>query len=95
VHWSTGLFGYFPSYALGNLIGAQLWERINADIPDLAEQIGKGEFSAWLAWLREHIHQHGAKFESQELVQRVTGLKIDPAPYMRYLTQKYSQIYGF
>ncbi len=95
VHWSTGLVGYFPSYALGNLISAQLWERIAADIPDLTEQIRKGEFSAWLAWLREHIHQHGAKFEPQELVQRVTGRKIDPAPYMRYLTQKFSTIYGF
>ena len=95
VHWSGGLMGYFPTYALGNLISAQLWECILADIPDLPEQIRQGEFSSWLAWLREKIHIHGAKFEPQELVQRVTGSKIDPAPYMRYLTQKYSSIYGF
>ena len=94
VHWSGGMIGYFPSYALGNLIAAQLWELINADIPDLPEQIRRGEFAPWLAWLREKIHKHGSKFEPQELIQRVTGTKIDPAPYMRYLSQKYSEIYG-
>jgi carboxypeptidase Taq len=95
VHWSGGMIGYFPSYALGNLIGAQLWERINADIPDLPEQIRKGEFAPWLAWLREKVHRHGNKFEPQQLIQRVTGSKIDPAPYMRYLDQKYRAIYNF
>ena len=88
------MIGYFPSYALGNLIAAQLWELINADIPDLPEQIRQGEFAPWLAWLREKIHIHGSKFEPQELIQRVTGTKIDPAPYMRYLSKKFSDIYG-
>lgn len=94
VHWSIGYLGYFSTYALGNLVSVQLWERINAEIPDLSEQIRRGEFSALLGWLREKIHRHGAKFEPQELVERITGSKIDPAPYMRYLTTKYSQIYG-
>jgi len=94
VHWSSGLMGYFSTYALGNLVSAQLWERINADIPDLREQIRRGEFSALLGWLREKVHRHGAKFEPQELVQRVTGSKIDPAPYVRYLRSKYGEIYG-
>ena len=69
VHWSGGMIGYFSTYALGNLVSAQLWERINADIPDLADQIRRGEFDALLGWLREKIHRHGAKFEPQELVQ--------------------------
>ncbi len=94
VHWSIGYLGYFSTYALGNLVSVQLWERINAEIPDLSEQIRRGEFSALLGWLREKIHRHGAKFEPQELVERITGSKIDPAPYMHYLTTKYSQIYG-
>jgi carboxypeptidase Taq len=94
VHWSAGLIGYFPSYALGNLIGAQLMERIDADIPDLPEQIRRGEFNSWLGWLHDKVHRHGAKYEPQELIQRVTGSKIDPAPYMRYLNQKYGAIYG-
>jgi len=94
VHWSYGSMGYFSTYALGNLISAQLWEKIAADIPDLPEQFRKGEFGALLAWLREKIHVHGSKFEPQEMVQRVTGSKIDAAPYVRYLKQKYSDIYG-
>jgi carboxypeptidase Taq len=94
VHWSGGMIGYFSTYALGNLISLQLWERINAEIPELSEQIRQGEFSALLSWLRDKIHRHGAKFEPQELVQRVTGSKIDPTPYVRYLQSKYSQIYG-
>lgn len=94
VHWSGGALGYFSTYALGNLISAQLWEQITADIPDLDDQFRKGEFGALLAWLREKIHVHGRKYEPQELVQRVTGSKIDPDAYVRYLKQKYSDIYG-
>ncbi|PWB55695.1 MAG: carboxypeptidase [Anaerolineales bacterium] len=93
VHWSGGMIGYFPSYALGNLIASQLWELINRDIPDLPDQIRRGEFAPWVAWLREKVHVHGSKFEPQELIQRITGSKIDPAPYMRYLTTKFSKIY--
>lgn len=95
IHWSGGMIGYFPTYALGNLISVQLWEKIQQDIPDLEEQIERGEFSALLGWLREKIHRHGSKYEPQELVQKVTGSKIDPQPYIRYLRNKYSDIYGF
>ncbi len=94
VHWSCGTIGYFPTYALGNLISAQLWEKINHDIPDLAEQIKEGKFKCLLGWLREKIHRHGAKFEPQELVQKVTGSKIDPSAYVRYLTKKFGEIYN-
>jgi carboxypeptidase Taq len=94
VHWSCGILGYFPTYALGNLVSAQLWECINKDIPDLPEQIRKGEFSALLGWLREKIHKHGAKFEPQDLIQRATGSKIDPEPYIRYLKNKFGEIYS-
>lgn len=94
VHWSDGYFGYFSTYALGNLLSLQLWERINTEIPDLADQIERGEFADLLAWLVEKIHRHGAKFEAQELIERVTGSRIDAAPYVRYLKDKYSDIYG-
>lgn len=94
VHWSGGMIGYFSTYALGNLISAQLWEKINQDLPDLPEQIRAGKFDTLLGWLREKIHRHGRKFEPQVLVQKVTGSRIDPAAYLRYLTKKYSEIYG-
>ena len=94
VHWSGGMIGYFSTYALGNLISVQLWEVINRDIPDLEEQIRTGKFEALLGWLRQNIHRHGSMFEPQELVQRVTGSKIDPAPYVRYLNVKYKEIYN-
>ena len=94
VHWSSGYIGYFPTYTLGNLIAAQLWECVNQDIPDLPDQIQRGVFADLTGWMREKIHRHGRKFEPQELVQRVTGSKIDPGPYIRYLKTKYGEIYG-
>ncbi|HSG44047.1 MAG TPA: carboxypeptidase M32 [Anaerolineales bacterium] len=94
VHWSGGSIGYFSTYALGNLISAQLWEKINEDIGDLDDQIRKGKFGTLLEWLQKNIHQHGQKFEPQTLVERVTGSKIAPEPYIRYLTKKYTEIYG-
>ena len=68
VHWSYGEMGYFPTYALGNLISAQLWESIHAENPDIEKLIEAGEFDALLGWLREKIHHHGRKFAPQELV---------------------------
>ncbi len=93
IHWSMGSIGYFSTYALGNLISVQLWEKIHQDIPDLDDQIRRGEFGALLSWLREKIHRHGRKYEPQQLVQRVTGSKITPEPYLRYLRQKFGAIY--
>jgi carboxypeptidase Taq len=94
VHWSGGSIGYFPTYALGNLIAAQLWERIQADLPGLDEDFRHGRFGGLLAWLRAAVHRHGAKFAPQELVRRVTGSPIDPAPYLRYLEGKLAAVYG-
>jgi carboxypeptidase Taq len=94
VHWSSGYIGYFPTYALGNLISAQVWEAVRKDVPDLDDRMRRGDFSALLDWLRRKIHVHGSKYQPQELVQRVTGSKIDPAPYVRYLRTKFGEIYG-
>jgi carboxypeptidase Taq len=93
VHWSSGLMGYFPTYALGNLVSVQLWERMQADMPDMDEKIERGEFANILGWLREKVHRHGAKYEPQDLIQRVTGSKINPQPYVRYLQSKFGAIY--
>ena len=94
VHWAGGSFGYFPTYALGNLVSAQLWEVIQRDIPNVEDQIAHGEFSPLLGWLHQNIHRHGAKFEPQELMLKITGSKIDAGAYVRYLQTKFGKIYG-
>jgi carboxypeptidase Taq len=93
VHWSGGMIGYFPTYSLGNVIAAQLWEKIQSDIPDLEKQIASAKFDALLGWLRENIHRPGAKFEPLELLRKVTGQGLEAEPYLRYLEEKYRQIY--
>jgi len=95
VHWASGLLGYFPTYALGNVVSLQLWQRITAEIPDLDAQVASGEFGALREWLREEIHQHGAKFTPKELLQRVVGKdQFDPEPLIAYLTAKVTDLYG-
>jgi carboxypeptidase Taq len=94
VHWSSGLFGYFPSYMLGNLYSAQFFASALKDIPDLKDKISRGELSALLEWLRDRIHRHGKMYEPKELIERVTGAKPTGAYFMRYIVDKYTEIYG-
>jgi carboxypeptidase Taq len=95
VHWSGGSIGYFPTYALGNLISAQIWERITAELPDLSDAIEAGDFAPLRDWLRENLHHYGRKFTPSETLERVVGTsKIDPEPYVRYLREKLAGIYG-
>lgn len=94
VHWSAGLIGYFPTYTLGNLISAQLWNTIHKTLPDVNGLMAKGEFAPILDWLRTHIHQHGCKFEPSELIQKATGEPLTSCYYVDYLTGKYADIYS-
>jgi carboxypeptidase Taq len=95
VHWSGGSIGYFPTYALGNLISAQIWEKVTADLPDLYDGFEQGEFGPLRDWLGEHLHRYGRKFTPSETLERVVGTsQIDPEPYVRYLREKLAAIYG-
>lgn len=94
VHWSFGGFGYFPTYALGNLVSAQLWDKMQTEVEDIEGLVLEAKFEPILAWLRENVHVYGAKFEPQELMQKVTGSKITPEPYIQYLETKFRNIYG-
>ena len=93
IHWSGGMIGYFPTYALGNLVASQLWAKIEGDIPDVQRRIERGEFGELLSWLREHVHKHGGKFEPVELLTAVTGSGLTVEPYLRYLRDKFGEIY--
>jgi carboxypeptidase Taq len=94
MHWAGGHIGYFPTYALGNVISAQLWERIREELPDLDDQFEQGEFGTLREWLRDNLHVHGRKFTPVEMLERVVGGPIDPDPYLRYLREKLGGIYG-
>jgi carboxypeptidase Taq len=94
VHWSGGMIGYFPTYALGNLIAAQLWQRAASDIDELESQIAAGELRQLREWLREHVHRHGAKYTTAELLERVVASPIVVAPFVDYLQTKLSDAYG-
>jgi carboxypeptidase Taq len=94
VHWSSGSIGYFPTYALGNLIAGQLWERVYADIPDLDAHLAAADLRVLREWLREHVHRHGAKFSMPALLERVVGTTIAVEPFVAYLKDKLSDVYG-
>lgn len=94
IHWSLGSFGGFPAYALGNFISAQLWKKMNSDLPELDEQFAHGKYDDALGWLRKNVHSQGAKYQPQKLVETVCGTKIEAQPYLDYLTAKFSQVYG-
>ena len=83
VHWSDVSFGYFPTYALGNVVSVQLWERAREDLGELEPRFERGEFAPLREWLGEHVHRHGRAFTPQELLQRVTGSPIDAGAVSR------------
>lgn len=95
VHWSAGLFGYFPSYALGNLYAAQFVDAMRKELPDFEARIEAGDNASILAWLRDKVHKPGSSLLPGELVEKVTGSALDASHFVRYLEGKYSKIYGF
>ena len=94
VHWAAGSFGYFPTYSLGNVIAAQIWDAVNEALPDLEQRIGGGDLVPLRDWLREHLHRHGNKFMPKELIERVVGGPLTVGPYLRQLRERASEIYG-
>jgi len=94
VHWSAGLFGYFPTYTLGNLYAAQFHEKLREDLPDLDDRLGRGELAPIKAWLNSHIHRHGRLHFAGDLCRRVTGRPLSVDPSMGYLEDKFGEIYG-
>ena len=94
VHWSHGSFGYFPTYTLGSFYAAQFYSKAQEDIAGLLPQVANGELSELLKWLREKVHIHGRRYNSEELCERITGKKLDTSFFIRYIESKYKDIYG-
>jgi carboxypeptidase Taq len=93
IHWSYGGIGYFPTYALGNLISLQIWQAVRAAIPDLDGQLEAGELRGLSSWLRDNLYSLGRTFTPRETIERVTGTaEIDPQPYLAYLRDKAAAI---
>jgi len=92
-HWASGLFGYFPTYSLGNLYAAQFWNTLTKDIPHIDAKMARGEFAPIRAWLGEHIHRHGRRYTALELIKRVTGTPLHAYHFLNYLKEKYGEIY--
>ena len=88
MHWAGGGLGYFPTYALGNVISVQIWRRLLEDLGEVDERFERGEFDDVREWLREHLYVLGRKFTPQETMERVTGSRIDAGPYVSYLREK-------
>jgi len=95
VHWSMGSFGYFPSYALGNLYGLQFWEKLVSEVPDVEQQIAQSNFAPIRDWLKETIYVWGRRKEPSDLLKIVTGKNLSAEPFLGYVESKYSGIYGF
>ena len=93
VHWSHGSLGYFPTYSLGSLYAAQLFAAAKQQIPGLESEIGEGNLSNLLQWLRTSIHHKGRYYTSEQLCQLVTRKPLDTGYFMDYLLQKYRAIY--
>jgi len=94
IHWSFGGIGYFPTYTLGNLYAAQLFEQARDDLGDLDTQFSEGDFLPLKTWLNKNVHQQGQKYRAGELVEVVTGNPLGHAPLIRYLKEKFESLYG-
>jgi carboxypeptidase Taq len=94
IHWSFGLFGYFPTYALGNLYAAELHVAAKRDLPGLDDDVARGDFLPLLGWLREHIHRRGRELAPRELVRAATGREPGAGPYLDYLRAKFGALYA-
>jgi carboxypeptidase Taq len=94
IHWTGGSFATFPAYTLGNLMGAQLMEKVRSEVPDLERHLERGEFGVLLKWLRSNVYRHGRKFTPNELMVRVTGQELTPGPWIAYVRKKFGALYG-
>jgi carboxypeptidase Taq len=95
IHWSMGAIGYFPTYALGNLFGAQFYRSMEKELGSIDALVEKGELKTILGWLQKNIHAPGSSLTADELTRKVTGESLNPQYFTDYLDSKYSKVYGY
>jgi carboxypeptidase Taq len=94
-HWASGLYGYFPTYALGNIYSGQMLAALTRDIHDWRSQLAQGNLEGINVWLTKNVHSQGDLYDPADLIKRITGKELDAEPYLEYLREKYSMLYGF
>jgi carboxypeptidase Taq len=94
-HWASGYFGYFPTYALGNIFSGQILTTMEKALPNWKDEITKGNFNNVKNWLTENVHRYSALYDPAELIKKITGEEINVKPYLTYLNNKFSWIYGY
>src|SRR5260221_11142627 len=94
VHWSMGGIGYFPTYSIGTILSAQLFDKAVETHPSIPQEIEQGKFGTLLSWLRTNLHQYGRKYDPKDLIQKATGEPLQARSYMKYLKAKFGAIYG-
>lgn len=95
VHWSSGWFGYFPTYAIGSIYAAQLYDSLKRRIPNTEKDLEKGDFTKISKWLAENVHKYGFTYLAEEIIKKACGEGLNPEVYTKYLTNKYKEIYKF
>ena len=94
VHWSVGLFGYFPTYSLGNVYAGCLHQAMRMALPDLEGQLAQGDTTGATGWLRENVQRHGGLYTPREVIARASGMEPSEAPLLAYLQDKFSGLYA-
>jgi carboxypeptidase Taq len=95
VHWAQGYFGYFPSYAIGNIYSGHLLSKLEGEMPGWRQGISEGRLSPVIQWLAKSVHALGNLYDPLPMLKKVTGEEIDSSHFIRYLNEKYSAIYGY
>ncbi len=94
VHWAAGLFGYFPTYSLGNVYAAELYRAARAELGDLEDSFARGRFAPLLIWLRDNIHAQGRRYQPRQLIEQTTGHQPGAENLVDYLKERFGELYG-
>ena len=94
-HWASGYFGYFPSYAMGNIYDGMWIEKLVKEVPNWIDEVGKGNNAPAIDWMKKNVHHYSSLYDPADLVKKITGKDTTAGPYLDYLENKYSNLFGF